>query len=113
VGEGVNKLEVPTSMDKAARSPVKEMIATIESNIHQTSTEGTEAKKVNARKWVRKRSGLYGWVKVKPEKPSTKSGAKCGPKLSRAKTVCDRKENTQSVCLTSKNSPLFRKRIPA
>ena len=84
------------------------MIATIELRIPQTSAEGTDAKKVNARKWVRKKSWLNGWVKVNPEKPSTKSGAKCDPKLSRAKTVCYRKENTQSVDLTLKNVSLLR-----
>ena len=81
-------------MEKAVRSPVKEMVANIESKLQQTSAVG-----------------LYGWVKVNPEKTSAKPTAKCNPKLTQAKTMNSRNENTQSTDLTPKNPPLFKFRI--
>ena len=46
------------------RSPVKELVAIFEKkDTNHTLSKGS--KQTNARKWIKKKSGLYGWAKVK------------------------------------------------
>ena len=55
------------------RSPVKDIVKSYEA-MNIGNTTGKEGRQASARKWVRTKSGLYGWRKVKAAKPFKKPG---------------------------------------